>query len=212
MIIRRRSNSSYSSTASLNRLSIDGPSTPLNSVSGSSKKETSTSSTALIPSPEVTAKTTENNSTLNNSKSAGASTKNSSSPHSGGKSFEFAKPENKKAQRRTKSPGGTLTTDLKKPTGAANKRIARNLANADEDNSDASTSNKSPTQGNSTTKEKIHTSDVVVKKSSKVTQIIFSTNKAKISNTFTTQVSQFTLTKYYYLVSAGQKFHPYVVT
>ncbi|XP_073843005.1 HP1 and insulator partner protein 1 isoform X2 [Musca autumnalis] len=182
MIIRRRSNSSYSSTTSLNRLSLDGPSTPSNATKSQDAKSATTT-----PDNEESKAAVSKTSDGNQGKRAGANSKNSP------KSFEFAKPENKKTQRRTKSPAttGTLASDLKKPAPAANKRSESSPTSAlDGEQKDVGHSSKaviSPT-GSSTTKDKVHTSDVVVKKSSKLAQIIFSTNKAKLSHTFTTQM------------------------
>ncbi|XP_058987640.1 mucin-5AC-like [Musca domestica] len=181
MIIRRRSNSSYSSTASLNRLSLDGPSTPGNTTKSQDVK--STTSTPGNVTPKADSKTPDD--TASQGKRAGANSKNSP------KSFEFAKPENKKTQRRTKSPAtGTLTSDLKKPAPAANKRTPHSpTSTLDDEQKDVGNSPKTvPTATAAPAKEKAHTSDVIVKKSSKLAQIIFSTNKAKLSCTFTAQM------------------------
>lgn len=189
LIIRRRSNSSYSSTASQNRLSLDGQPQSANS------NETSTKSN---DSKTLPASTSENDSSKsppsssNHNKSSGNSKTNSSIP--AGKTFEFAKPENKKSQKRTKSPAATLPTDMKKAAPVANRRNVRSPANSNEDKDNAKSSTKSPTTSNPKEKKESTTStnvvsDVVVKKSSKVAQILFSTNKAKLNNTFTIQVS-----------------------
>ncbi|XP_075163237.1 HP1 and insulator partner protein 1 [Haematobia irritans] len=186
MIIRRRSNSSYSSTASLNRLSLDGQTTP-NGPNSSSKITTSANVTPEgVTQKSSTSRTSEDTLASHvHGNSAGAGTKISP------KSFEFAKPENKKVQRRTKSPAaiGTLANDLKKPAPVANKRNVRSPIMAD-DKSDVGgiTLKTTPPTTTSTGKEKVHTSDVIVKKSAKIAQIIFSTNKAKMNYTFTTQM------------------------
>lgn len=201
LIIRRRSNSSYSSTTSVNRLSLDGqPASIANSNSTAGQKSNDTSN-ELNSLPATTTPTSSlirksSPSSTNHNKSAGSS-KSNSTPTSAGKSFEFAKPENKKTQKRTKSPAATLTNDMKKSAPGANKRNARSPATTTSDDNkevQKTTTTKSPPSSSSTKERKDVTptpgtiSDVVVKKSSKVAQIIFSTNKAKLSYTFTVQM------------------------
>ncbi|KAM7357845.1 HP1 and insulator partner protein 1 [Cochliomyia hominivorax] len=195
LIIRRRSNSSYSSTTSLNRLSLDGP--PSSIANDTKPLPASSSENDLSKTPPATS---------SHNKSAG-SLKTRTTPLAAGssKSFEFAKPENKKSQKRTKSPAATLTNDMKKAAPVAGgRRNARSPATTtskeDNVNKDKETSKnaatKSPTASAKEKKDAKETSapstniisDVVVKKSAKVAQILFSTNKAKLSNTFTIQM------------------------
>lgn len=188
LIIRRRSNSSYSSTASQNRLSLDGQPQSANANETSTKtndSKTLPASTSENYSPKSPPSSSSHN------KNSGNSKNNSSLP--AGKTFEFAKPENKKSQKRTKSPAATLPTDMKKAAPVANRRNVRSPANSNEDKDNTKSSTKSPTTSNTKEKKESTTSanvvsDVVVKKSSKVAQILFSTNKAKLNNTFTIQV------------------------
>lgn len=190
LIIRRRSNSSYSSTTSINRLSIDGP------VSiGNDSKSVPTSS-----SENDLSKTSPSSSNNNRSSGSSKTRLTPTPPTVGGKIFEFAKPEIKKSQKRTKSPAATLTNDMKKAAPVASKRYARSPATSSEDKSKESVKSphtKSPTMAKENKKDAAPSSstisDVMVKKSSKVAQILFSTNKAKIRHTFTIQVIIFYL-------------------
>ncbi|XP_013116124.1 chromodomain Y-like protein [Stomoxys calcitrans] len=189
MIIRRRSNSSYSSNASLNRLSLDGVTTPNGANTSAKSSESKSATTPENVATKSSSRGTDETPTSHlHGKGAGAGSKNSP------KSFEFAKPENKKAQRRTKSPAaaaGTLANDLKKPAPVANKRNVRSPNMLTDEKSDGGMTLKIPPSASATTvlgKDKLHTSDVMVKKSAKVAQIIFNTNKAKLSFTFTTQM------------------------
>ncbi|XP_065360125.1 serine-rich adhesin for platelets [Calliphora vicina] len=197
LIIRRRSNSSYSSTTSLNRSSLDGPPA---TVSNNNTSNSSTKSNDSISLPPATTSDNELSktppSTSSNNKSSGSS-KIRSTPTppaataSGGKSFEFAKPESKKSQKRTKSPAATLTNDMKKAAPVASRRNARSPANSSEDKvKDVVKTPHAKSPNNLKDKKDTSSpiSDVVVKKSSKVAQILFSTNKAKLNNTFTIQM------------------------
>ncbi|KNC26274.1 hypothetical protein FF38_01163 [Lucilia cuprina] len=203
LIIRRRSNSSYSSTTSLNRLSLDGP-----PASNSSTKSNDSKSLPNSSSENDLSKTPPATSSHNKSSGSSKTTTTRSTPTppaSGVKSsFEFAKPENKKStQKRTKSPAATLTNDMKKAAPVASRRNARSPAtttNEDKSKEAVKPSNTksptmakdkkdaSPSSSSSSSSSSNTLSDVVVKKSSKVAQILFSTNKAKLSNTFTIQM------------------------
>ncbi|XP_037818064.1 mucin-5AC [Lucilia sericata] len=198
LIIRRRSNSSYSSTTSLNRLSLDGP-----PASNSSTKSNDSKSLLNSSSENDLSKTPPATSSHNKSSGSSKTTRSTPTPPASSvkSSFEFAKPENKKStQKRTKSPAATLTNDMKKAAPVASRRNARSPAtttNEDKGKEAVKTANtKSPTMAkdkkdaspSSSSSSSNTLSDVVVKKSSKVAQILFSTNKAKLSNTFTIQM------------------------
>uniref|UniRef100_A0ABK9NGN0 Uncharacterized protein n=1 Tax=Glossina morsitans morsitans TaxID=37546 RepID=A0ABK9NGN0_GLOMM len=202
MIIRRRSNSSYSSNTSIHRLSIDGPQsgtptsslTNITAISSKAKANVTTNTTKKLTTKPTPAGETSGDSSMNKS---GVSSKSSVGTISG-KTFEFAKPENKvqsKIGRRIKSPGTTLTNDLKKTTIVPSKRNVRSPATTTEDKDKSAKSNL--TSGNKDSKDNApsasaatsgSTSDVVVKKAAKVAQIIFNTSKAKLKYTFTAQM------------------------
>uniref|UniRef100_A0A1B0AU89 Uncharacterized protein n=1 Tax=Glossina palpalis gambiensis TaxID=67801 RepID=A0A1B0AU89_9MUSC len=203
MIIRRRSNSSYSSNTSIHRLSIDGPQsgtqtssslTNITAISSKAKANVTTNTTKKLTTKPTLAGETSGDSSMNKS---GVSSKSSVSTISG-KTFEFAKPENKvqsKIGRRIKSPGTTLTNDLKKTTIVPSKRNVRSPATTTDDKDKSTKSNLM--SGNKDGKDNTlsasvatsgSTSDVVVKKAAKVAQIIFNTSKAKLKYTFTAQM------------------------
>lgn len=172
-------------------MSIDGQPQSGNTNEASTKAH----ETKTLPAPVNENDLPKSPPSSSHNKSSGNSKNNSSSA---GKTFEFAKPENKKSQKRTKSPAATLPTDMKKAAPGASKRNVRSPANSNEDKDSAKPATKSPTTTNLKEKRESSTSsnvvsDVVVKKSSKVAQILFSTNKAKLDNTFTIQVSKLQL-------------------
>ncbi|XP_011210941.2 chromodomain Y-like protein [Bactrocera dorsalis] len=202
MIIRRRSNSSYSSSASIRRLSLDAP----------VSKATSATKTMLTKNvqPNTTVSVTSNNSgakaaqrsLLKTSNENNMAIKGSSvgiGAKAGiGNSFEFAKPElksNQKGNRKAKS-GPHLddlpTSDTKKSAGAsAGRRGTRSPANTDEKDKNKGTAVSSKSSVKQLKEESSagsNISDVVVKKVAKVAQIVFNTQKAKINYTFTAQM------------------------
>ncbi|XP_004526906.1 uncharacterized protein LOC101450057 [Ceratitis capitata] len=199
MIIRRRSNSSYSSNASLRRLSLDAPVTKATNGSKSlltknaQQNTTPTTTVKLITSNAVT-KTTQR-SLLKSSNGNNTAVKGAANT---GNAFEFAKPESKshqKGHRRIKGgfqSEGLATNEAKKSMGAPGARKgSRSPANVEEKDK-----TKSPTGGSKASIKQLKDesvvavtmSDVVVKKVAKVAQIAFNTQKAKINYTFTTQM------------------------
>uniref|UniRef100_A0A1A9WC99 Uncharacterized protein n=1 Tax=Glossina brevipalpis TaxID=37001 RepID=A0A1A9WC99_9MUSC len=203
MIIRRRSNSSYSSNTSIHRLSIDGPQsgtttssslTNITATSSKAKANVTTNATKKLTTKPPPSEETSGETAMNKS---GVSSKSNASTISG-KTFEFAKPENKvqsKIGRRIKSPSTTLTNDLKKTTVVSSKRNVRSPATTAEEKDKPTKSNlasvnkdskdNTPSAAVATSSA---TSDVVVKKAAKVAQIIFNTTKAKLKYTFTAQM------------------------
>lgn len=202
MIIRRRSNSSYSSNASIRRLSLDAP----------VSKASSASKTMLTKSvqPNTTASVTSNNSGAKSAQRSLLKTSNENNMTNKGSSvgigpktcignsFEFAKPElksNQKGNRRTKvGPhlDDSSTSDTKKSVVAsAGRRGTRSPANTDEKDKNKVTGVSSKNSAKQLKEESSagsNMSDVVVKKIAKVAQIVFNTQKAKINYTFTAQV------------------------
>lgn len=202
MIIRRRSNSSYSSNASIRRLSLDAP----------VSKASSASKTMLTKSvqPNTTASVTSNNSGAKSAQRSLLKTSNENNMTNKGSSvgigpktcignsFEFAKPElksNQKGNRRTKvGPhlDDSSTSDTKKSVVAsAGRRGTRSPANTDEKDKNKVTGVSSKNSAKQLKEESSagsNMSDVVVKKIAKVAQIVFNTQKAKINYTFTAQM------------------------
>ncbi|XP_067646967.1 uncharacterized protein HIPP1 [Eurosta solidaginis] len=206
MIIRRRSNSSYSSNASVRRLSIDAPISK--STSGSKTtftkrvQQNTISDTAASGSAKASGSKTTQRSLLKSSNEtsvtaketgAGINTKASLS-----NSFEFIKPEmksNQKGNRRLKGnfeEDESYINDIKKAiTIPGARKGSRSPATVDDKDKNrcsvvsSKASTKHPKEESSPTS---NASDVVVKKISKVGQIVFNTQKAKINYTFTAQM------------------------
>lgn len=200
MIIRRRSNSSYSSSASIHRLSLDAPAstTPKNTQKSTQKAKstatntsvTSSTSTPINKSSPKTPNSTPNTSLGETSiKSLNASV-NSISSSPTGKTFEFAKPESKSNQktRKSKSPQviDPLASDMKKATGVGNRRTGSVRSPSTVEDKEKTT-NKPTSQ---ILKEDT-TSSVAIKRIGQVAQVIFSTSKSRIDYTFNIEVMIF---------------------
>lgn len=202
MIIRRRSNSSYSSSASIRRLSLDAP----------VSKASSATKTILTKSvqPNTTASVTSNNSGAKAAQRSLLKTSNENNMAIKGSgvgigaktcianSFEFAKPElksNQKGNRKTNIGlhlDVSATNDAKKSVVASTgRRGTRSPANIDEKDKNKGTGVSSKSSAKQLKEESLtgsNISDVVVKKVAKVAQIVFNTQKAKINYTFTAQM------------------------
>ncbi|XP_036342361.1 chromodomain Y-like protein [Rhagoletis pomonella] len=206
MIIRRRSNSSYSSNASVRRLSLD---TAIPNAQNASKTTATTKAGQQKLTPTTTTgtsssvtKTTQRSllktSNENNNASVESSDASISAKISAGNSFEFAKPESKSNQKNNRRVKGvshgeeSSTNETKKPTVTPGTRKgSRSPASVDERDKNKSTgvsAKVSPKQTKEDSPAGSNASDVVVKKVAKVAQIVFNTQKAKINYTFTAQM------------------------
>ncbi|XP_053952780.1 uncharacterized protein LOC128859749 [Anastrepha ludens] len=209
MIIRRRSNSSYSSNASIRRTSLDAPATKTSNATktttfAKSVQHNASSGAAVSATPSSSGTKTTQKSLLKTSNENSASVKGSAvniigkNPTCAVSSFQFAKPElkaNQKSNRRTKGNSHVEsfpTNDTKKQTLASGvRRGERSPTTIDEKDKNKNTgvSNKiSAKQPKEESPVGSIISDVVVKKVTKVAQIVFNTQKAKINYTFTAQM------------------------
>lgn len=171
MIARRRSTSSFSSSASHHRLSLDAPVKlkgigHINLTNKIPLKLVPKVVSQIISEPQV------------NLLKLSSQTLNS-------KQFEFAKPENKAQKlKKPKVPHVTdpLSDDIKK--AAANRNV-RSPEESEERNQISTREAQEQTQKSSSTSDH---ADVIVNKIGKVAQIVLNTHKAKIPNTFSAQV------------------------
>lgn len=162
MIMRRRSNSSYSSNTSLHVLSVDG------SIASTAK------SISAIAKGAVDKLNASNNNEAKRSNSLETADD---------QNFKFAKPENKCQQKnyaKSKSPDDTLANDMNKEK-TPNKSPGVIKAN-DRDAKQSSSSTSAPSFNN-------FNSDILIRKIDKLMHIVINTAKAKIKHTFTIQVS-----------------------
>lgn len=202
MIIRRRSNSSYSSSASIRRLSLDAPVSKASSATKPNlTKSVQSNTTASVTSNNSGAKSAQR-SLLKTSNENNMATKGSNvgigAKTSNANSFEFAKPELKSNQKGNRRPkvnphlDGSPTNDTKKTllasTGRKANRSPANIEEKDKNKGTGVNNKMSAKQLKEDSSSGSNISDVVVKKVAKVAQIVFNTQKAKINYTFTAQM------------------------